>query len=254
MRSKFLILSVSLLAGFTACKREVLDLLPTKSTENTANIKIVHASAYNTNYSVQLKVNDTRVTNAFTYSTPFPGGGLNTGGSNMPWYFSFNPGSTKIAMSVPKVGMSIDSIALFTGTVNIDANKYYTVYLADTLAKTQMVVLEEDKTLPANNTSRFRFVNLIPNLAAVDLYFAGSLVAGNIAFKGASPTFIIPYGTSGQWAIRPAGSAATTTAIAVYPAGTAVQSIPNQRIMSVYARGYSGATGNRIPAISLLYN
>ncbi|HUC82942.1 MAG TPA: DUF4397 domain-containing protein [Flavisolibacter sp.] len=255
MQSKHILFSCLLAAGLMSCKKNEIDPLPLKDLDNTTNVKIVHASAYLTNYSVHLKVNDQRITNAFTYSTPFPGGGLNTGGSNFPWYFALNPGQSKITLAVPNVGRVTDSIMLYTGNVTLDAGKYYSVYLADTLTKTQAVVVPENKAIPADKTTRFKFVNLIPNVAAIDLYFAGNVVAANIPFKGVSPEFILPYTTAGQWAIRPAGAAPTSTAIAVYPTGTGTQTIPNQRIMTVYSRGYSGVTtGNRVPAISLLYN
>jgi hypothetical protein len=253
MQFRNIVFTLSLASAIVACKKEVIDPLPLKSTENTANVKIIHASAYPTNYSVQLKVNDTRVSNAFTYSTPFPGGGLNTGGSNFPWYLALNAGATKISMSVPKVGTSTDSILLFTGNSTFETGRYYSVYLADTFTKTQMVVVQENTKPADTNTTRFKFVNLVPN-AAVDLYFGANVVASNIPFKGVSPEFVLPYATTGQWAIRLAGAAPTAAAIAVYPSGTGVMTVPNRRIMTVFARGYSGATGTRAPAVSLLYN
>lgn len=254
MQTRNIFFGALVFLGFSSCKKNEITMVPLKDISNTANVKIVHASAYNTNYTVQLKLNDTRVSNNITYSTPFPGGGLNTGGSNFPWYLAIDPGTVNVSMSLPKAGTSTDSIVLFTGSFNVEANKSYSAYLADTASKTQLVLVPENRSLPDNNTSRFKFVNLIPNLTAVDLYFGANVVASNIPFKGVSPEFVLPYNTTGQWAIRPAGAAATTTAVAVYPSGTGTQTIPNQRIMTVYSRGYSGATGNRAPAVSLLYN
>src|SRR5687768_2818910 len=103
MQSKYF-LGLLFLGGIIACKKEQIEMYPLKETSSQANVKIVHASAYTTNYSVQLKVNNARISNAFSYSTPFPGGGLNTGGSNMPWYLALAPGTLNISMSVPKAG------------------------------------------------------------------------------------------------------------------------------------------------------
>jgi hypothetical protein len=248
-----LLLSITTMS-LLACKKHVIEPLPVTSASGMANLKIVHAMAYPTNVAMQLKVNDVRVSNNITYSTPFPGGGLNTGGSNFPWYLLVKPGPNKISVSYPKYLSSNDSVMLHSSTVTLDANKYYTLYITDTGSLSQSVLVPENVGEVNDGVSRYKFVNLTPNVAALDLYFAGNLVAGNIPYKGTSAEFTLPYKTTGQWAIRPAGAASTSTALAIYPTGTTTQTIPNKRILSVYSRGYSGGTGNRAPAISLLYN
>lgn len=241
----------------SACdKDEVVTQLGVTYGGGNTNLKIVYASAYAVNYSVHLKVNDVRVSGTMTYSTPFPGGGLNTGGSNMPWYLSTAPGDSKITMAVPKAGTNVDSISLFTGTATgLAAGKYYTAWLADTLNKTILKLVEENTATPADGTSRFKFINLIPNLPSADLYWGTTKVASSVAYSGLSPEFLRNKNDTGRWYIRPAGALPTTTALAVYPATSAApQTIPNQRIMTVYSRGYVGSTGNRVPAISLTFN
>ncbi len=254
MRALQFIVIVALSLSQFACKKEIVTQLEVAPVAGMANLKIIHASPYATNYSSQLKVNDIRVSSNIINATPFPGGGLNTQGSNVPWYLSLTPGANKISLSVAKVGTNVDSIPLYTGTVNIEADKYYSAYLTDTGANTQTVLVTENKAEVADGFSRFKFVNLIPNQPALDLYFGADKVASNIAYKGVSPEFILVRGTTAQWAVRPAGAAGTTTAIALYPTPTGTQAIPNRRIFTVFARGYSGATGNRAAAISLLYN
>ena len=172
----------------------------------------------------------------------------------MPWYMSLHPGVTNVSLSLPKAGSSDDSVVLTTKYLELSGDSYYSAFITDTAANTQLVLVNENVEVPAESTSRFKFVNLMPNQVALDLYFAGNLVAGNIPYKGVSPEFTLPYKSSGQWAIRVAGTAPTSTAMVVYPTGTGVQTIPNQRIMTVYSRGYSGATVNRAPGLSLIYN
>ena len=242
---------------FGACNKDVVEPFDvTYNTSEQAYVKIIHASPYRNNPVVQLKLNDSRVSGNITYSTPFPGGGLNTGGSNFPYYLPVNPGSNKIALSIQKQGTGIDSIQLYATNLNLQAGKYYSVFLADTSLNTASVILEDDMTPVTGDVSKSRFVNLIPNLAAVDLYFGTTLVAGNIPYKGASATFTLPRAAVNQWRIRPAGAAPTSTAIAIYPSGTTNMTIPFNKYMTVYARGYNGVTGTetRVPAISLTYH
>jgi Domain of unknown function (DUF4397) len=255
------ILTISALAlSFTSlvigCKKELkLEAgIRTVDTQNKALLKIVNASAYTVIDSVQLKINDVRVSNSIRYTTPFPGGGLNTGGSNFPWYLETNPGASKISFTVPKKTTNFDSLHLYSTNVNLDAGKYYTLYTADTSIKTQTVLVNENMSAVPNGVSRFKFVNLMPNLPALDVYFADQLVASNIAYKAVSPEFTIASGTVGKWAIRKAGDPSTTAAIVTYPTGTTNQTIPNRTNFSVYSRGYSSATSNRAPNISLTYN
>jgi hypothetical protein len=239
-----------------SCKKNgnFVTQLPVTLSTGLSNVKIVHASAYNTNYTVQLKVNDARVSNNITYSTPFPGGGLNTGGSNFPWYMNLTGGDNKITMSVPKAGTNVDSILLFNGNTYMQPDVYTTVYIYDTGANTQLAKKIENTTMPAYGTARFKFVNLIPNLPFADLYAGPNKVASNIAYSQFSPEFTLNMLDTVHWYIRPAGALPTSGAIAQYPTTTIPQTIPNQRIFTVYSRGYVGTIGNRLPAISLLFN
>lgn len=251
---KYLFLLGFAVAALQSCKKYEIVPLPVTSVSGMANVKLVHASAYPTNIPVQFKVNGARVSNAITYSTPFPGGGLNTGGSSLPYYLSLNPGTNKIEMTFPRTGTNIDSVALFAGDIMVEADKHYTAYLADTFSKTQLVLVTDNTTVPAAGTSRYKFVHLMPNVPAADLYFGSTLVASNIAYKGVSAEFTLPTNTVDRWYVRAAGAAPTATPIASYPTTPTTQTIPNQKILTVFSRGYNGGTGNRLPAISLLYN
>jgi len=246
-----IILAGSLAAVLMSCEKKVVTQLETESNFGKGNLKIIHASAYITNYSVRLKVNDQWVSSVITNATPFPGGGLNTGGSSSPWYLALNPGNAKISLIIPKVGTGVDSVVLYTGTVNLEHDKYYSAYLTDTAATTQLVFITDNIEAPASDVSRFRFVNLMPNQPSLDLYWGANKVASDIQYTLPSPEFTLPRGDTARWYIRPAGAAANTNPIASYPTS---QTIPPQRVMTVFARGYNGGTGNRAPNVSLLYN
>jgi hypothetical protein len=234
---------------FLGCKKNEQRLITTTSTDGMALIKINYAMPFALNPSVQLKINGERISNLITYNTPFPSGGLNTGGGNYQDYMAVTPGSTTITVSRPNVNTSNDSIVLFNGTVNLESGKNVTLHLTDTGATTTIVTTVDNINAIDSGFSRYVFVNLIPNLAAIDLYYGTTLVAPNIPYKGKSAEFTLVAGTGSSWAIRPAGAASTSTAL-----GTYANTIPNQRVFTVYARGYSGVTGTRAPAVSLLYN
>lgn len=254
-----LLSAVSLGLLVTGCKREdVVSEMNGLSTAGKANVKIIHASAYNTNYSVHLKVNGVKVSNNITNATPFPGGGLNTGGGSSPWYLGLTPGTTTISLAVPKVGSENDSISLYTGSTYLNPDRYYSIYLTDTSVKTQLVTVNDNITAPTNNTTRYKFINLMPNQIAMDLYWGTTKVASDIAYTTVSPDFSLNKGDTGRWYIRPAGAAPTSTAISIYPAITptfaAPLVVPYNRVMTVFSRGFKGSTGNRAPNVSLLYN
>jgi len=236
-----------------ACKKNTTAVISTRGVEGQTLLKINYAMPYAQNRAVQIKINDERVSNNLTYNTPFPGGGLNTGGGSSADYMGIPAGSVKIGISIPKVGTEVDSIALYSGSVNLDANKFYTVHITDTGANATNFVSINDRSEVDSGFSRFTFINLMPNVPAIDLYFGTTKVASNIAYKAESAPFTVAASSPNAWAIRPAGAAATTTALASYSTG----SVLNQRVFTVYARGYSGITSTsdvRRPQVSLLYN
>lgn len=248
--------------SLAGCRREIkterlADYTTVTAGSSTALVKVNWASAYARNPSVQLKLNDQRVSNAFTYPYPFPGGGLNTGGASDPLYFAVTPGSTKVSVSIPALNTANDSVALFSTTLNgTTAGKYYTFHIADTGANTQTVLIEENATLVDTGVTRFRFVNLMPNLPAADLYFGSVRVASNVAYKAASSYFVLPRTLAATVFLRVAGAAPTSTAITAYPSATTTFSVPNGRAMTIYARGYNGIAGTtdvRRPQLSLFY-
>jgi len=252
---KKIIFSISTLlfivVAMTACEKNEQKLIAYSTSADAALTKVVHAMPYMRG-PIQLKVNGTRVSNNLTYSTPFPGGGLNTAGSSNPDYLALTGGNATVSFSIPNVGTNNDSIALFSGSVAIENRKYQTVFATDTAANTQLVVVQDDIAMPDSGFSRFRFIHLMPNVPAVDLYFGATVVASNIAYKQVSPSFVLPTPITAAWAIRPAGAAGSTTALATYT----TSSVGNQRVVTVFSRGYNGLASPdvRRPMISLLFN
>lgn len=255
MRKSYLLYAFILVAFCTviwACKKNELRVAPFDYTDGNALLKINYSSPYALNPGVQIKVNGVKVSNAITYSTPFPGGGLNTGGSSNADYLSVAPGLDTISISILKVGTNIDSILLYKTAVTLKANVFQTLHITDTAANTASVLLTDLANRPDSGFTKFRFVNLIPNsTTGIDLYFGTVKMASAIGYLQATDTFSVAAGATGAWTLRVAGGTATL-GTAYTNAGTT----SNQRAFTVYARGYIGpATSDiRSPKVSFAYN
>ena len=230
-------------------------------TATTGLLKINLASAYTANYAtLVLKVNGKVVGTALQQRTPYPGGGYNTLGSNYAMYLNVPQGSDTVTMSLPKVGTVTDSIVLYSTIISISDNSAYTLHICDTLVNsstnnTKSLLIKNPVNLIDTGFCRFRFVHMIPNLPAVDLYLNGVLIKSNISYLQPTDTFRVATGVNAPgynsantttWAIRPAGAASTTTADASYASSNGLQS---QKTMTIYTMGYNAGTSARLPYI-----
>jgi hypothetical protein len=222
-------------------------------TPEQALLKVNFVSSYFTNPQINISLDGNRLSNPITSRTPFPGGGLNTGGGSTADYLALTPGAHTIKIAVPQKGTDVDSLKLFEAPITIEAGKAQTLHITDTGANTQMVMFTDDRTRPDSGVVRYRFVNLMPNVPAVDLYFGATKVAENVQYKeGKEFTMNVP-ATSAAWAVRAAGAAPASTAIASY---TSASTYANRRVFTVFALGYSGIASPdaRRPFLSFLYN
>lgn len=221
---------------------------------SSALIKINYNIAFGKNTPVQIKLNGTRVSGTNIQTRfPFPGGGFNTLGGNTGDYLPVNAGNIEVSISIPKFGTNVDSVQIFKGNMLTESGKYYSLHLADTAAVKSLQV-EEERTLPDSGFVKYRFVNLMPNVPSVDLYIGSVKVASDVAFMSIGSKFELPTSqanVSTVWAIRPAGAAPTSTALATY---TSASTLLNRRIYTVFATGYSGNTDAvRRPYVSFYY-
>lgn len=225
-------------------------------------LKVNLAFAYTVDYSnLLLKVNGQVVSNLIQSRTPFPGGGYNTRGSNFALYLTVPQGSNTVSVVMPKAGTSTDSVVLYTTSVTIPDNNPYTLHITDTVLNattnnTKSVLVKNVINSVDTGFCRFKFVNLIPNTPAVDLYLNGVLIKSNLAYLTASDTFSVRTGVNAPgyvagatatWAIRAAGALPTSTAIASYASSNGLQS---QFVMTMFGMGYAGSTGTRLPYLS----
>jgi hypothetical protein len=220
-----------------------------------ALVKVNYAVAFANDPSVQLKINDVRVSGTILKNRyPFPGGGFNTLGSNFGDYLPVEPGaSTKVSLTIPKKGTNIDSVDIYTTTISAAAGKRYSLHVTDTAARKSLLV-DEEWSIPDSGFVKMRFVNLMPTTPFVDLYIGTTKVASNIAYMATSDKFLIPTSQasiSTKWDVRVGGSAATSTILATY---TSASVFNNQRVYTAYAIGYTDKTDAvRKPYICFYY-
>jgi hypothetical protein len=239
---------------FSGCEKEGIKYSDYELVDPTESfIKVNYNVAFKNNPFVQLKINGTRVSGTNIQTRyPFPGGGFNTLGGSTGDYLPLKPGSNQISVTIPKKGTSIDSVDIYTTTIQTESGKRYSLHLADSLTR-KHVLVDEDVSLPDSGSARYRFVNLMPNVPAIDLYNGTVKVVSNIPFMGISEKFTLGGGTpvSNSWTIRAAGAAPTSTAIATYSSNS---TILNQRVYTVFATGYTGVTdAARKPYVALYY-
>jgi Domain of unknown function (DUF4397) len=240
---------------FLSCTKKT-DYLATQTFKNgtDALLKINYLSAYPANPNVQLSIDGIRVSGLIVGRTPFPGGGFNTNGSSFPDYLSLTPGSKKLSIAIPKKNTNEDSVVLYTTQLVIEAGKYYTAHVTDTFAKTKSVLLEDVFDYFSSGLSKYRFINMMPNVALADLYYGPTKIAGGISYLASSNYFTLPSvpAVTDTFKIRETGTAATSTPLAFFISGSTVL---NQRTYSVFTSGYKSATATATkPYVSFLLN
>lgn len=238
-----IIAGASLIAA--ACKKNTFHITERTPVENMARLKVGVFTPSITNPGVQILVNGQRMSGIVSYPTPFPGGGLNTGGSNNSDYLNIPPGEANIDINAPKVGTDIDSVDVLTYSQALTANKRYTLFVTDSVPHATGVMVEDDTEAP-DSLARIKCLHLMPNVAAVDFYQGTTLIAANVAYKQVTEYMNIPNGTYTYY-IREAGSGPTGTVLASRSIATG-----NRRIYTFFSRGFKGTTGTRAPNVSAL--
>ncbi|SEN93024.1 protein of unknown function [bacterium A37T11] len=248
---KKFILYIGIALAFYGCEKQGFDYGDLTKYDNTkALVKINYASAYPKDPAVAIKFNGSRVTPLIIGRTPYPGGGYNTNGPSNPDYLMVDPGNLKVDVILPKkIDDGTDSLILYSANYTLEGGTPYTLHIADTAQLTKSVLIPEQFQMPDSGYARYRFINLMPNVPAIDLYYGQNatsvvgerLVASNIKYMEIGEYFTINRASTRTWKIRAAGADATTinTVLASY-AGTGA--LGNQREYTIYAMGYQGNT------------
>jgi hypothetical protein len=258
MKYKLIIKTTFITAAlvFWGCEKNSYQVTERISSEGSAQVKLGYFSAYTVLPNTILYINDKAVSNTLTAPVAFPGGGFNTGGSSNGDYLWVTPGATKIQGFIPIPATGNLMTKLFEFTQTFDVNNFYSFYITDTGSNTAGFSVPDTRIAPDSGFAKIKFVNCMPNVAALDLYKGANntvavLFAGNIPYKGVSADFNIAL-PSDSFFIRPAGAAVTTAPIA---RRAFAANLTNKRIYTLLARGYNGATAtNLLPNLSVVIN
>lgn len=234
------------------CKESIQDFGDVEFlTDKDAIVKINMASVYSDDRYMYVKFNDQRVTPRIRAREPYPGGGYNTRGDSRPDFLRIAEGQVNIKVCLPySVDNGLDSVVLKEMTVAFQGGKQYTVQIADTAANTKMFVTEESLARPDSSFASYRFINLMPNVESLDLYYGAaattaeptqdSLVAKNIKFGQISEYFTIRRAAARTWKIRRSGDPVTNAS--VLASYSNASSLLNRRSYTAFALGYAGFT------------
>lgn len=213
-----------------------------------AIVKINMASMYPDNRFMFVKFNDVRVTPNIQGRQPYPGGGYNTYGDSRPDFLTADPGKLNIKVCMAsKIDPLKDSL-LYEVSYDVQGGKSYTIHVADTSQNTKSMLQEEFFVMPDSGYASYKFVNLMPDVEYVDLYYGQSatshvadvLVASNIKFMSSSENFTLNRYMTRTWKVRRAGTGTTGTVLASYVNAGAIL---NQRQYTAYALGYESSFG-----------
>lgn len=155
-------------------------------------------------------------------------------------YTELNVGNNRIQVNVAGTTVSV-----IDATLPFDEGKNYSIFAIDSVLKISALRLEDDLTAPASGKTHVRFVHLSPNAPAVDVAVTGGPVLfSDYIFKEASSFTPINSGTY-NLEVRLAG---TSTVVLSLPGVT----LTNGKIITIYARGFVGATGTQALGASVI--
>jgi hypothetical protein len=205
--------------------------------------------------AVMIKINDIKINGSNTSGN----GGAFPSVINVPDYAAVPPNGT-MRLSLPNIGTNNDSVLIFSGNIGLEQTKFYSVTLADTGVDRTLFSVED--VLPPVQDSGFftiRIVNAMPKSPAISLIRVDSASASvvtrdtivrNLAYKGASNYVKVPIsGVNANVRFRIFNAGGLNLAQITTPTATGNQSV-NRRSVTIYASGFSGATGTLAPALS----
>lgn len=163
-------------------------------------------------------------------------------------YTELSSGSTNI-----KVSPTGTTTNVIDATVNLEANKNYSVFAVDSVSKIKAAVVGDDLTTPASGKAHIRFFHFSANAPAVDIALTGGAV-------------LFPNRSFNDQATNPAVTGFTSLNAGTYNlevrvagTNTVVLPLPNVtltagKIYTVFAKGFLGGVGAQALGAQVIVN
>lgn len=218
---------MALLFVFTACNKD------DDKDMQKSQVMVVHASPNAPNVDVRIN-NTIALTNV-----PYP---------NNSSYSTVNSGSTNI-----KVSPTGTTTYVIDATVNLEANKNYSVFAIDSVSKLKAAVVSDDLTAPASGKAHVRFFHFSANAPAVDIAVTG----GAVLFS--NRTFNDQSTNASKASFTPLNAGTYNLEVRAAGTNTVVLSLPNislaaGKIYTVFAKGFLGGTGAQALGAQIIAN
>ena len=145
----------------------------------------------------------------------------------------FNSYAGSVAASFNKNGTST---VLASANLNLLQNHYYTLILANSIAKPDFLLLPDTLNVPSSSQAAVRFVNASATAPAVDVIVKkGSVLISNVGYKGVTTFVPTPAIANDTLQVVKAG---TTTVLATLPNVT----LESNGLYTFWLYGVAGAT------------
>ena len=240
-----------------ACEKNELRLTQFDLPEDKAYVRFVFLSPGTP--AVVIKVNDVKVNGATTSGSA----GLFPSITTAADYSATIP-TGNLKLSLVNTGTSNDSVVLFTNTLALTPNKFYTVTLADTGIDRTVFALEDDVSYADSGFFRIRMINAMPKSPAIHLIRIDSTsatvvtrdtIARNIGYKSGSDfitTSISPKTGYTTLRFRVVNTNGQQLGAPITPLAVATA---NRRSFSFFAAGFANGTSTLAPFLTtFVYN
>ncbi len=224
-----------------------------------AKVRFIHAAVDVAN--VEIAVNDKKFAGVITVP-PAPAGTIAYGAgypalSSTNAEYALTPaGSTKVDVTVAATATT-PAAPLFSGTVNVEDEKFYSVFAVGQAPAVAPLVINDVLPAPSGNNFFIRLINVSPNATTAELSLAGSIVIKDVPFKGGEAFVAVPLPdyTSGTrftpYSIKISdGKGGSST----FTSTTNITNIFPGRVLTVFVRGLVGGTATKVVGAGWYYN
>ncbi len=150
-------------------------------------------------------------------------------------YFRAFPGTRSF-----KVYERNDDNPLITNNINLLENKHYSVFIVDTSANMETVLLRDSTRAVGQDSVRIRFANMSPDVPAMDFYVQGEStpIASNVAYKTAVDFVSRKLTKDMVFEVKKTGQNTVLATSNKY-------NLWDRRVYTFWSSGYQAGTGDR---------